>query len=172
MEDSKELDPTSGRFNWMISQATYVEDLLSREAEKLKTRKIDQASMEQIESTPSQADIRTAQRVVGELLWLVTRTRPDVMYSVSRLGSNILKNPQAVAEVGSQAKGFLRSTKDLGLKYKVGEDQEMVLSVYTDASYAPSAEESHGCCLVMVGQNPIFWRCGRQSTVHSGSRTQ
>ena len=169
MEVSKEWDHQAERFAWFISQSSYVEDLLSTGEEKLKTRKIpmtrDQASMEPIEEMPSQAQIRSAQKVVGELLWLVTRTRPDLMFSVSRMGANILRSPQAVAEAGIQAKGYLLGTKTLGLKYLLREDEDLVLNVFTDASYAPNAEESHGCCIVVVGSCPIFWKSGRQSTV-------
>lgn len=90
----------------------------------------------------------------------------SLMYAVSRMGSNILKAPKSVIEAGAQAKGYLWSTKDLALKYKVAaEDEELVLNVYTDESYAPNSEESYGCCVVMAGVNPIFWRSGRQSTV-------
>lgn len=71
----------------------------------------------------------------------------------------------AVVDAGNQARGYLWGTKELGLKYLTQEEDEMVLNVFTDASYAPNAEESHGCCIVMVGASPIFWKSGRQSTV-------
>ena len=77
----------------------------------------DQSNIEQAESTPSQVDIKNVQKVVGELLRLVTSTRPDLMYTVARMGSNILKNPMAVAEAGIQAKSYLIATKGQGIKY-------------------------------------------------------
>ena len=176
MEVSREWEEEHGRYAWLISQASYVEDLLGSEEEKINPRKIpitkDQANMEADEDPPSQADVRSAQKVVGELLWLVTRTRPDMMYAVARMGSNVLKKPRAVLEAGRQAKGYLMNTKDLGLKYQVPEDQDLVINVYTDASYAPNAEESHGCCLVMLGGHPIFWRSGKMSTMTLSIRPQ
>ena len=57
----------------LISQSSYVEDLLNAGEDKPKSRKIpitrDQAGMEQSEDLPT-AQIRSAQKVVGELLWL------------------------------------------------------------------------------------------------------
>ena len=40
-----------------------------------------------------------------------------------------------------------------------------MLTVSTDASFAPDAEESHGSFIVQVGSSPIFWRSGRQGFV-------
>ena len=73
MEVSKEWDHQAGRYVWLISQSSYVEDLLNAGEDKPKSRKIpitrDQAGMEQSEDLPT-AQIRSAQKVVGELLWL------------------------------------------------------------------------------------------------------
>ena len=65
----------------------------------------------------------------------------------------------------SWLKGYLAATKNQGLKYEVNEEKELMINVYTDASFAPNAEESHGCFFVMVGDHPVFWRSGKQSTV-------
>ena len=40
-----------------------------------------------------------------------------------------------------------------------------MIHVYTDASFAPYGDESHGCTIVAVGQSPLFWRAGKQSTI-------
>ena len=104
MEISRTKEEDTGRWSWMITQEGYATDLLESEPGPLKHRKIpitrDQASMEEDDSPPSQAEIKASQKAVGEMLWLVTRSRPDMMYAVSRMGSNILKAPRAVLAEG------------------------------------------------------------------------
>ena len=103
-----------------------------------------------------------AQKEVGELLWLVTRTRPDLMYSVSRMGSMVLTAPKRVLEIGRQVRGFIKGTMLERLKFQPGSDEEGVLEVYTDASFSPGSEDSHGAVAVCLNGAPIMWRCGRQ----------
>ena len=44
-------------------------------------------------------DIHRAQKIAGSLIWLSTRTRPDITYAQSRISSMMLKAHQtAVAE--------------------------------------------------------------------------
>ena len=42
--------------------------------------------------------IKEAQRVVGELLWLVTRTRPDLAFTTSRMAQMVLRCPRMVVK--------------------------------------------------------------------------
>ena len=57
--------------------------------EKVKERKIpvtrDQAHIEAPASPPTLDQVLGAQKYVGEVLWLLTRSRPDLMYGVSRM---------------------------------------------------------------------------------------
>ena len=115
MEVSRELNPQTKRYGRMISQETYVTDLLATEEEPKKKKKIpisrDQAAMEEDEQPPAPEPVRLAQKLVSELLWLVTRTRPDLMCSVSRMGSSVIKSPKAVKEAADQVRGYLWSTR-------------------------------------------------------------
>ena len=163
-EDGKEI--------WCISQESYLRDLLSKEeGEDLLKKKVpitrDQAAIEiEDEEKKSAEDIRRAQREVGELLWVVTRSRPDLMYSVSRMGSNITRNPRKVSEIAAQVKGYLRGREDEGLCYqRRSEDEELLLECYSDSSFAPEGEESHGSFLILLDGMPIFWRSGCQALV-------
>ena len=114
MEVSSELNPQTKRYRWMISQETYVTDLLATEEEPKKKKtpiSRDQAAMEEDEQPPAPEPVRLAQKLVSELLWLVTRTRPDLMCSVSRMGSSVIKSPKAVKEAADQVRGYLWSTR-------------------------------------------------------------
>ena len=44
-------------------------------------------------------DIRAAQAVTGELLWLSVRSRPDIAFAVSVMGRNVTKRPKWVQQI-------------------------------------------------------------------------
>ena len=71
------------------------------------------------------------------------------MYVVSRMGSAVTRAPEAVMLASTQLKGYLATTAAEGLKFDVKENELPVLTVYTDASFAPDSEESHGSFIVL-----------------------
>ena len=66
--------------------------------------------------------MRRCQKVVGELLWLLTRTRPDLMYRIARLGSNVTKGTSSVLEAADQVQGYLLKTCTEGLRQDDGKE--------------------------------------------------
>ena len=91
------------RFHWFVSQEGCIQEML--EEKEVQPRRLpvtrDQSvfDLESPEETLEE-DIKKAQKAVGELLWLVARSRPDVMYAVARMSSSIARSP----------KGFLKSS--------------------------------------------------------------
>ena len=164
MEISKQTDKETGKVNWYIDQTSYIKDLVGRN-EQFKVRQIpitkDQSSVMDEEKAEI-ASIREAQKAVGELLWTVTRSRPDLSYAVSRMGSMTLKNPQQVMQIYQQAVGYLRRTLGEGLLFRCDQGSEVQLQVFSDASFAPDDGRSHGCFIVKINEAPILWRSGRQ----------
>lgn len=88
-------------------------------------------------------EVREAQRIVGELLWLVTRTRMDLMYVTSRLSQMVLRTPREVHRASRQVWAYLKKTASQGLLFTpdVGVgwagECELGLQAYSDASFAP-----------------------------------
>ena len=171
MEVQKGKEEESGREVWAITQESYVTDLLEGGGWEKKMKKIpiskDQSTMQPDAEKPEIERIRSSQKQVGEMLWLVTRTRPDLMFGVSRMamGASVLKATDSVHEAAQQMKGYLWRTRSEGLIYKEEAESEMILNVYTDASFAPDSEESHGSFVILLENSPIFWRSGRQGLV-------
>ena len=161
MEISKLCDAETTRDVWMLTQQSYTLDLVQKENENVKPKKIpllrDQSAMEPKEGSPSIEKVRSAQKAVGEALWLTTRARPDIVYVVSRMGSAVTRSPEAVMLASTQLNGYLATTAAEGLKFDVIENELPVLTVYTDASFAPDSEESHGSFIILLGSSPIFW---------------
>jgi hypothetical protein len=64
--------------HWSLNQQAYIRDLLGRYEDGEKVRKIpitrDQAAMNHDVTPPSPEGVKSCQKVIGELLWLVTRT--------------------------------------------------------------------------------------------------
>ena len=52
------------------------------------------------EENPSSEEVKEAQKVVGELLWLSTRRRPEISYVTSRCSQMILTAPRWVKSMG------------------------------------------------------------------------
>ena len=164
-----EIEASEGRVK--ISQCGYIKELL---------RHHDQAEgpghatpcppewlvgdrvFDQVERT--EAQLRRAQVLTGELLWLSGRSRPDLMHAVATMSCLCLRNPLLVEKIGLRVLSYLRETLNYALVYQPTAEGH-VLDAYSDASFSPQGEKSFGCCLVCFQGCPITWRAGRQSLV-------
>jgi hypothetical protein len=172
------IDETSGvRFlgteiyrqgrKWWMTQRNYIHDLLARNLgpEEWPQRKIPMMSEPETREEPPNRDlatIREAQRVVGELVWVATRTRPDLAFTITKLASLITKDPQQVLDLTKHVWCYLAATADHGLQF-CNDPDEKQLNIYTDASFG--TETSMGCHLVMWGTAMLLWKSGKQAVV-------
>ena len=152
-------------------QEAYTKDLLLRnlgpEQEKWHGRKVpvakeDESELEnkqEAERTPG--EIREAQRVVGERIWLVTRCRPNIMYSAALMSTLTAAKPLKVTRMAYQVWGYLAGSMSEGLVFR-GEGEDLM--VYTDASFGEG--DAHGCVVVKWGEDPLVWRSSRQRDAH------
>ena len=149
MEVTKVKNQETGRDEWHVTQEAFIKDLLLKDSEEIKKRKIpitrDQALMPaELEENRTSESIRDAQKAVGEMLWLVTRSRPDLMFSTARIGANATKHPSRVMAIYQQLKGYLKATEDEGLVFSTDGRGPIVIEALADASFSPDGEESHG----------------------------
>ena len=119
------------------------------------------ANLPQVAESPQ---LREAQRRVGELLWLSSRTRPDIQYAVAILASRVSKAPDLVNELGTRLLDYLAQTRDYRLVFK-GEGDSSILQIFTDSSFSPSSARSHGSVAVFYLGGPVVWRSARQTMV-------
>ena len=61
--------------------------------------------------------VRKAQQVAGEVLWLSTRTRPDLCYPIQKMTSIATKDPLKAAIIGTRIPRYLKGTQDFGTLY-------------------------------------------------------
>ena len=150
---------------WIMTQANCIKDLLKRnlgdDPQKWQTRKIPLLKEPEIFDDPEQKtplNVKEAQRVVGELVWITARTRPDLAFVISKLASMITEAPIQVVQLAKTVWQYLAATVHQGLIFKNAEGERQ-LNVYTDASYS---DVSFGCHLVLWGTSLLLWKAGKQ----------
>ena len=96
-----------------------------------------------------------AQKIAGSLIWLSTRTRPDISYAQSRISSMATKPPRRAMIEGLRVLRYLQSTKSLGLRFRACADHENVIA-YTDANFSIGRSQSGS--VIQLGVNVVTWR--------------
>ncbi|CAE7753847.1 RE1 [Symbiodinium sp. CCMP2592] len=71
-----------------------------------------------------EAEVKQAQKRVGELLWLTGRSRPDLQYITSIMSSRITRAPEIVNELGNRLLDYLYETQYYRLKFVKIDDSE------------------------------------------------
>ncbi|CAE7633410.1 RE1 [Symbiodinium sp. CCMP2592] len=67
------------------------------------------------ESPGTPEEIKAAQRLCGELLWLAQRSRPDICYVVSAMSSLLSRAAVRCVAIGTRLLAYLQQTKNLAL---------------------------------------------------------
>ncbi|CAE7233290.1 RE1 [Symbiodinium sp. CCMP2592] len=150
-----------------VFQKGYVQELLR--LHEVKPSQLDRVpitkELSYIPEKPEQAseeDVRKAQQMTGEALWVAQRTRPDLSYTTSMMASLCTRSPSQVVMIGNKVLGYLQRTMNYGLRVQWGSKG---LVMFCDAAYAPQGDRSHGGWVVTYGGVPIVWRSGRQQMV-------
>ena len=154
---------------FVLSQQAYAEELLRINAVKPTAlgripcpRDLAWFDVLLTDEPPTDEDVRTAQRLTGEILWLSQRTRPDLAYTACLLASLSTKAPQRAIRIAEKALAYLQRTKALTLTANA---DDTCLCAYSDASYAPEGNRSHTDWVVFLHGAPVCWRSARQSFV-------
>ena len=103
-------------------------------------------------------EVKLAQRLCGELLWLAQRTRPDVSFTVNAMGALISRAAPRCIVVGTKLLAYLQHTQEYALMI-CPVDQDV--TTYTDSSYAPEGGRSHSGVVVTWMGAPLSWRATR-----------
>ncbi|OLP97902.1 Retrovirus-related Pol polyprotein from transposon TNT 1-94 [Symbiodinium microadriaticum] len=152
-----------------LSQSSFFEELVRLHNIPASRRDLipvakDQATflIEEEEKIFTVAELRTAQQCAGELLWVSQRTRPDISYVASLVGSLATRAPRRAIQIAEKAIAYLQRTMGYSLIYQTDGSG---LVAYCDASFAPEGGRSHSGWIVLLHDCVIAWRSGRQATV-------
>ena len=119
--------------------------------------------------------LRLGQKLVGEVLWVSTRARPDIAYAASRLGQLLVKDIDYALAAGYELIRYLRGTRHYRIVYggprknreSVGPWQVMAtnfLELFADASFCAGADRSQSGMILLWNDAPVAWLSLRQPT--------
>ena len=102
---------TRGERGYCLSQVSYIRELLQLYGcEGQAQVPISKWTEPEQEGAPEPSLVKEAQGITGALLWVATRSRPDISYAVSRMGQQATKVPQLSISIGRQVLQYLNST--------------------------------------------------------------
>ena len=161
-----------GEVSFHISQGSYVAELLRGYPEEA-TKPAQVPATKDVMPYHEDCDeeevildedglVKQAQKMAGELLWLVTRTRPDVGFATAHVCSAATKDPVAAIRLAKMVMRYLAATPTWGLRYD-GQGEPVV--AYSDASFAPQGDKSFGCVTTATYGGFAAWRMTKQPTI-------
>ena len=138
-------------YGWRLTHTKYLRELLSRYSITTTSSSPMPSWQDPEPEQATAAEIKMAQGITGAVLWAVTRTRPDLMYSAARMSQFAAKSPRAVEAAGRHVLKDVAGTMDIGLEFHgeigppLGQQSQLTiprgtgtLELYSDASHAPS----------------------------------
>ena len=155
-------------YNYTISQEKYVEELIKKhQMEGFEAQPLPKVTEAEDEDPIEKKTLRSAQTIAGELLWLMTRSRPDICYAVSLMTRLLHRRPSYVVELGRHVLRYLAESKSMGLKFESGKRGSEELLVKTDTSFAPPVDgyRSVQGTAIFHGDHLLQWSSGRQAFV-------
>ena len=157
-----------------VHQTSYVRGMLDRHSDVVPQQvPLARHLPQEGEVEPDSDALKECQQLVGELLWIAVRTRPDVAYSCSRIASVMSRRPREACKAALGVLGYLATTSSLGLRFsmtlpeKRAEIQKALqdgglLEVHTDAGFAPEGSRSQECVIIYWRGCCVSWVSSRQ----------
>ena len=150
-----------------LGQQPYLQGLLSKyhvDTSSPQTIPGDWVKEEPTQKEYETSELRRAQSICGELLWLSQRTRPDIAQTVSLLAAWTTRDPVLVLKMGLRVLQYLHGTLEYRLVLEA-EAEAPVLECFTDASFAPYGSRSYSGAAIRYQGCLVLWRATKQSLV-------
>ena len=159
----------------LLTQTKYLDDVLTRHGMEdcnpvltpMKTDKLKKAD-DGYECPPKEK--KAYQTLLGELMHLMVKTRPDIAYAISRLAEFTSNPTEAHWKALVHVLRYLKGTRELGICYskRLG---SLTLTAWTDATWAGDDDDSrstNGFVIFMAG-GPIAYKSAKQTSVSLSS---
>ena len=142
---------------------------------------------EECEENISPETLRTAQAMAGSLLWLSTRTRPDLAHGVATVRRLMTRAPTRAVAIGNTIMKYVKGNPGIGLHYTamVPDDwgahgqlkvkrSDLLLEVFCDIAYpAGTGHRFIQGIVVCLGGQPMCWQTNTQPFVtHSTAEAE
>ena len=102
-------------------------------------------------------------RLVGVLLWVSLRTRPDISWAVARITRLASSDEPRARVCVKHVAQYLKWTLHFALFYEPVTDRKW--HCYTDASWSPEGDYSHQAVAIYYDTNLVAWQSQRQFLV-------
>ena len=104
----------------LLHQKSYTTELLLRYPGQEKSDLPIVPRPGEVDAQPEEANpalVRECQQLAGELLWLMTYTRPDICFAVSAMTRLLSSRPKEAKAIGHQILRYIRKYPGTGLSY-------------------------------------------------------
>jgi hypothetical protein len=114
---------------------------------------------------------KTYQECVGCLIFLSSMTRPDMTYTVNKLGRYMHNPSQKHWKAAKHLLRYLNGTQYRGIPYNWDETKEPPLIAYTDSDWGsePDTRRSTSGSIIIFLGGPIYWESRLQKVVATSS---
>eukprot|EP00438_Fugacium_kawagutii_P021543 Skav211544 [mRNA] locus=scaffold5431:11157:19385:- [translate_table: standard] len=164
---------------FLVNQSMYEAEMLAKwgttSSSDYPGFRINEDDFDQVTDVDA-GEVKRAQAMAGSLLWLATRTRPDLSFGVMTLCQLRTRNPKKAQEVGEALLRYVKGNPSslhypaevLGGDWGPREQLKVArnvntLEVYSDIAFATSAghKSVQGIVIYLAGA-PIAWQANRQ----------
>ena len=113
-------------------------------------------------------DPKLYRAIVGSLIYVMTGTRPDLCYTVTRLSQNMAKPTQSDLSMAKRVLKYLRGTREQCLKFGKSESH-LTLTGFCDSDWGTSVKDRCGITgynFHLTENGPLIsWKSRKQQTV-------
>ena len=149
----------------LISKFKYLKDAKISDIPIQRNHKLTSELVDENENLRNLIDSTKYRQAIGNLIYLMTCTRPDICYSVSVL-SRFMQEPRELHwRFVKRLLRYVAFTKDYSLIFLKNPSLDIV--GYTDSDYASSIEDRRSISgyLFKYGNCPVTWNSSKQKTV-------
>ena len=153
-----------------MSQKEYAERVLERfKMCKCNPRSypMSESYCKDVDETEKFKDVRLYQELVGCLIYMMTSTRPDLSYSVSKLATKMSNPSERDWEAAKEVLRFVKGTVNNKLVFRKSQDDPRITG-YCDADWGGSRDRKSTTGYVyMLNESSAFvcWKTRKQSVV-------
>lgn len=124
---------------------------------ELKLNFLDEKSDEEAKNLPYR-------ELIGGLLYLSQRTRPDIAFSVAKLSQYCSKFNVIHWNAAKRVLKYVKETADYKLKYY---PTGQILEAYADADWATCTEDRKSVTgyVILLAGSPVYWKSTKQTAV-------
>ena len=104
--------------------------------------------------------------IVGSLIYIMTSTRPDLCYAVTKLSQKLSNPTQADLNLSKYTLRYLKGTKDKGLVFTKSDKLQLIGYSDSDWANSPDRKSISGYCFTLNEKGPLIsWKSKKQQNV-------